>query len=82
MSKVKSITLHPMAPPPGMNPETTYSVDGEITGWNDEVVWFPFFAGRDGRTDAELEQAARAELTAKGELYFPEQPPQVEAPEA
>lgn len=81
MSKVKSITLHPMAPPPGMSSETTYSVDGEITGWNDEVVWFPVILERSGRTEAELEQAARDELNEKGERYFP-QPPQAEAPEA
>lgn len=81
MSKVKSITLHPLDPPPGMSPDIWYCKDGQVTGWNDEVVWFPFLTERNDRTEAELEQAARDELTEKGERYFP-QPPQAEAPEA
>jgi hypothetical protein len=80
MSKVKSITLHPLDPPPGMSPDTYYCKDGEIVGWNDEVARFPVIIERSGRTEAELEQVARDELTEKGNRFFPEPP--VEAPEA
>lgn len=73
MSKtnIKSITLIPMDLPPGYSPEQYYATDGKIEFTNGQEYFFPFVIQREGRTVAELEQAVRDYLTAKGNEMFP-----------